>query len=112
MRVRFEEAIGLWEDGARRLNAAPASERPTLERVRDAIVVELRRRLGGRFTAAELAGLYGAEGTDWVYEIAVRLAPGMPDAWDVPTVAGAAFLRYVREASDYAGGRRVAQREE
>jgi hypothetical protein len=104
--VRFDEAIGLWEEGARRLNGAPPGERPALERVRDEIVTELRRRLGGPFTSTELAQLY-SEGTDWCFDIAVRTAPMTPEAWDVPTVAGAAFARYLREASDYSGGRRV-----
>lgn len=81
-----------------------------LERARDAVVAELRRRLGGRFTAAELAELYPGD-LDWIYELAVRAAPGVPEAWDVPLVGGAAFLRYLREASDYAGGRRVEWRE-
>ena len=108
--MRFEEAIGQWEDGARRLGASDAELRPMLERARDAVVAELRRRLGGRFTAAELAEVYPGD-SDWIYELAVRAAPGVPEAWDVPTVGGAAFLRYLREASDYAGGRRVEWRE-
>jgi hypothetical protein len=103
--VRFDEAIGLWEEGARRLNAAAPGDRPALERVRDAIVIELRRRLGGPFTSNELADLYSSQGTDWIYDLAVRTAPTVPEAWDVPTVAGAAFARYLREASDYSGGR-------
>ena len=65
---------------------------------------ELRRRLGGPFTTDELAALYGEQGTDWCFEIATRVAPNTPEAWDLTTVAGAAFARYVREASDYAGG--------
>jgi hypothetical protein len=32
-----------------------------------------------------------------------------PAAWDMPIVAGAAFARYAREASDYGGGRRVVE---
>jgi hypothetical protein len=103
--VRFEEAIGLWEEGARRLEAAAPADRVALERVRDEIVTELRRRLGGPFTSTELADLY-SQGTDWCFDIAVRSAPGTPEAWDVPTVAGAAFARYLRAASDYSGGRR------
>lgn len=104
--MRFDEAIGLWEEGARRLNGTPAADRAPLERVRDEIVTELRRRLGGPFTSTELAELY-SRGTDWCFDIAVRTAPMNPEAWDVPTVAGAAFARYLREASDYSGGRRV-----
>jgi hypothetical protein len=107
--VRFEEAIGLWEEGTRRLNAAGPGERPALERVRDEIVTELRRRLGGPFTSTELADLY-FQGTDWVFDIAVRTAPGTPEAWDIPTVAGAAFARYLRNASDYSGGRLERER--
>jgi hypothetical protein len=105
--VRFEDAIGLWEEGQRRLRAAPESDRPALERVVDETVAELRRRLGGPFTAADLAALYAEQGTDWVFAVATRVAPGAPEAWDTSIVAGAAFARYVREASDYAGGRRV-----
>ena len=70
-------------------------------------VFELRRRLGGSFTTDELAALYLEEGTDWAFQIATRVAPGDPFAWDMTTVTGAAFARYVREASDYAGGRRM-----
>jgi hypothetical protein len=39
----------------------------------------------------------------------VRAAPGSPEAWDLTTVAGAAFARYVREASDFAGGARIVR---
>jgi hypothetical protein len=104
--VNFEDVIGLWEEGQKRLRAAEPAERPALDRVVDALVRELRRRLGGPFTAQELAALY-ARGTDWCFEVATRVAPNAPGAWDIPTVAGAAFARYVRDASDYAGGRRV-----
>ncbi len=101
--------IDLWHEGERRLRAADPAERPRLERVRDEIVLELRRRLGGPFTTDELAALYLEQGTDWCFQIAVRVAPDEPAAWDLTTVAGAAFARYVREASDYAGGRRREQ---
>jgi len=109
--VRFDELIGLWQDGARRLESADPSGRRTMERVTDAIVLELRRRLGGRFTTSELAALYDEQGTDWCFEIARKVAPDNPSAWDMPTVAGAAFARYVRQASDYAGGTRIREDE-
>jgi hypothetical protein len=105
--VRFDEAIGLWREGERRLAAAEPSDRATLERVVERIVDELRRRLGGPFTAQELATLYGTEGTDWCFDLAARIAPDQPAAWDLTTVAGAAFARYLREASDWGGGRRI-----
>ncbi len=102
-----DQAIGLWREGERRLAAADPADRPALERVTDALVLELRRRLGGPFTAQELATMYSEHGTDWAYDLATRVAPGNPGAWDMTTVAGAAFARYLREASDYAGGRRT-----
>jgi hypothetical protein len=107
--MRFDELIGLWQDGARRLEKAEPAERRAMERVTDAIVLELRRRLGGPFTTSELAALYDQQGTDWIFDIARRVAPHDPSAWDMPTVAGAAFARYVRQASDYAGGTRIRE---
>ena len=95
-----------WQDGLRRLAEAPPEERRMLERVSQAIEAELRRRLGGSFSTAELAGLYEA-GTDWAADLAVSVAPEDPYAWDVRTVADAAFGRYLRGASDFAGGRRL-----
>ena len=77
----------------------------------DELVDELRRRLGGPFTADELAALYGREGPVWAFDVALRTAPGNPAAWDMATVVGAAFARYLREASDYAGGRRIIEDE-
>jgi hypothetical protein len=76
-----------------------------LEGVTEGLVAELRRRLGGRFTAEELAGLYDA-GTSWCLQAAMRTAPQAPWAWDAGIVVDAAFSRYLREATDYAGGRR------
>jgi len=105
--VRFEQLIGLWQDGQRRLDGEPPSERAALERVTDEIVLELRRRLGGAFSVQELARLYVDQGTDWCLDIATRVAPRTPAAWDLTTVAGAAFARYAREAIDYSVGRRI-----
>lgn len=99
--VRFDEVFGLWQEGERRLTRAEPADRQALERVVDEVVLELHRRLGGPFTTEELAQLYAAQGTDWCFEIATRVAPDNPAAWDMPTVAGAAFARYAREAIDY-----------
>jgi hypothetical protein len=106
MPVAFEELNGLWQEGQRRLADADPADRPALERVIDALVLELRRRLGGTFTTDELARIYWEQGTDWCFDIATRVAPSNPAAWDLSTVASAAFARYVRRASDYGGGRR------
>jgi hypothetical protein len=102
----FENALMQWQDGLRRLNEAPPDERRMLERVSQAIEAELRRRLGGAFTADELAELY-EQGTDWAIDLAVSVAPNDPYAWDARTVADAAFGRYLRAATDFAGGRRL-----
>jgi hypothetical protein len=89
----------LWQDGERRLRDLGPVERQRVDPVVDAIADELRRRLGGRFTAAELAGLYdGAE--RWTMTLAVRLAPEEPLAWE-QWVADAAFNRYVRDSVDW-----------
>jgi hypothetical protein len=105
--LRFDDLIGLWLDGQRRLVDADPGDRQAMERVRDQIVQELRRRLGGPFTSADLAALYTEQGTEWAFDLATQVAPKTPAAWDIPIVAGAAFARYAREASDYAGGRRL-----
>lgn len=77
-----------------------------LERVTDALVAELRRRLGGRFSSEELVELYG-RGCGWCLQVAMKLAPEDPWAWEAGLVIDAAFGRYLREASDYAGGKRA-----
>jgi hypothetical protein len=104
--VSFETAIHQWREGERRLAAAPAQERPALERVTSRTHAELRRRLGGSFTVDELVDLYD-RGTSWFLDLAVGVAPGAPWAWEARTTCDAAFARYVREASDFAGGRRL-----
>jgi hypothetical protein len=103
--VQVETALQLWDEGQRRVRDADPGVRAVLERVTERIVDELRRRLGGPFTSRELADLYSA-GTDWCLDVAIAAAPDDPGAWDAQTVGDAAFARYLREASDYAGGRR------
>jgi hypothetical protein len=103
--VSYENAIYQWQQGERRFQRAPHEQRPLLERVIEGLVAELRRRLGGRFAAQELVELYGA-GTSWCLQVAMQLAPEQPWAWEAGVVVDAAFGRYLREAADYAGGRR------
>jgi hypothetical protein len=105
----FDVSRFQWLEGERRLREALPDERMAMDRVTDRIVQELRRRLGGPFTLDELLDLY-AEGTAWCTDIAYAAAPGAPWAWDARTTADAAFGRYMREASDYAGGRRMDPR--
>lgn len=108
--MHVDTALQLWADGQRRLGAAAPDERRVLERVADRIVDELRRRLGGPFTTDELAQLYSA-GTDWCLDVAIETVPNDPRGWDAATAGDAAFARYVREAADWAGGRRRTQEE-
>lgn len=106
----FDLLMGLWEDGQRRVAEAEPATCRVLERVVGDIYTELRRRLGGKFTTGELADYYLREGTDWCFQVAYSSAPSEPEAWDTATVAGAAFARYARSASDWGGGvRRIAE---
>jgi hypothetical protein len=102
----FENAIYQWQRGERRLKEASPQRSVLLERVTDTLVDELRRRLGGRFSAEELVELY-ERGTSWCLALAMQTAPDDPWAWDSGVVVDAAFGRYLRWATDYAGGRRI-----
>lgn len=108
--MQTETALQLWQDGQRRLREADPSLRQQLERVTDAVVDELRRRLGGAFTTDDLAELY-SQGSDWVLDVAMATVPGDPNAWDASAVGDAAFSRYVREAVDWSGGKRRTREE-
>jgi hypothetical protein len=100
--AEVESARREWEEGYRRLQEQ-AREDPRPERLLaqvDAIAAELRRRVGGTFTLAELAAAYaGAErwSRDAVSEQAP--APGWPRTLSL--VEAAAFHEYSRGAQDY-----------
>ena len=100
MAYSLDNALFQWREGERRVADSPEPARADLERAVAAIVDELRKRLGSSFVLDELADMYG-EGTDWATELAGRRAAGT----DAATVVDAAFARYAREASNYAGGR-------
>jgi hypothetical protein len=102
----YDTAIHHWRRGESRLAGAPRERVRLLGRVTDELVAELRRRLGGRFSCEELAELYES-GTAWCLQLAMEAAPDDPWAWDSGVVVDAAFARYLREACDYAGGRRI-----
>ena len=104
--MAFENAIHQWRTGERRLAQAPPERARTQGRVSGASVAELRRRLGGRFSTQELVDLYES-GTSWCLALAMRIAPEDPWAWEAGVVVDSAFGRYLREAGDYAGGRRA-----
>jgi len=103
----FEQLFGLWEEGAGVVANAQPRYRGALDSVVEVVVAELRKRLGGRFTTGQLARYYLEQGTEWCLELAMRIAPSTPEAWDVTAISGAAFVRCARFASDFGGGRRV-----
>ena len=99
MPYAVENALYQWGEGESRIGQAPDLERADLEAATEVVLEELRRRLGSRFVLDELAGYY-AQGTDWAEQLAARYAGG-----DAAAVVDAAFARYARESSNFAGGR-------
>ncbi len=100
MAYAIENARFQWDEGERRVRITDEPARSDLERAVMAVLDELRKRLGSTFTIAELAEMYGS-GTDWAEDIAMRERAGSDSA----AVVDAAFGRYAREASDFAGGK-------
>lgn len=102
--VLSELAQQQWADGARALER----EVGDLERYRqlcalvDVVIDELRRRLGSRFTIAELAEVHD-RADDWVRDlVADARPPGAPvGAADTVLVLDSACHRYARGAEDY-----------
>jgi hypothetical protein len=103
----IENALFQWEEGEARIREASGAEAYDLDRAARLAVEVVRRRLGGAFTLAELADLYG-EGTDWVRD---EVQAHFQDV-QTSTAVDAGFLRYARSASDYAGGRQRILEEE
>ncbi len=102
MAADVESARRDWEDGYRRLVAGtsdPVGSDRVYRQV-DAIVAELRKRVGATFTLAQLADAY-AVSEQWLQETVAERAP-VPDWPRTITVAGdAAFHLYARGAVDY-----------
>ncbi len=102
MAVALEQTRLEWERGHRRLQEE-VRETPRGELVLsevEAVVAELRRRVGQFFTLGELADAYG--GADaWSREAVAEIepAPGWPRR--LATVTEAAFHLYSRGAVDY-----------
>jgi len=91
-----------WEEGRRRVEARAGDPQlyPRLLAQVDAIVEELRRRVGQTFTLAELADAYA--GADrWSRDVAAERVPfpGWPRT--VSDAEAAAFHVYQRGATDY-----------
>jgi hypothetical protein len=92
-----------WEEGARRLEAERGDAnryRRLVEQV-ELVTDQLRKRVGGTYTLAELAAAYRDADTWARQEVADRApAPGWPR--DLALVLAAAFHSYQRGAADYA----------
>jgi hypothetical protein len=100
--VAVDLARQQWEEGHRRIESASRDRAQYSRLLREVEVVleELRRRLGGTFTLAELAAAY-RDAERWAHEAVAEsdAAPGWA-RW-VSTATDAAFYRYARGAQDY-----------
>ena len=91
-----------WEEGSRRLfaEARDPARADALHRQVDAVTEELRRRVGGTFTLAELAAAY--DGVErWLLLAVEERAPSRGWARTASLAADAAFHAYSRAAQDY-----------
>lgn len=92
-----------WEEGRRRFAQATredAARAELLHRQREAVLEELRRRLGGVYTLTELASVYAAADR-WVHEAVERRAPSAGWARTAALAGDAAFHVYSLGAQDY-----------
>ena len=105
----FDTASDQWAAGLRRLEAAPPDQRPVLERVTRQIEASCAAASAAR-SPPRSSPSSTTQDTGWTSDLAYALAPEQPYAWDVRVVGDAAFARYLREATDYAGGRRTTPR--
>jgi len=101
----LDSARHQWEEGRRRLEAEGEGTARSrhLWLLVEAVLDDLRRRVGQTFTLAELARAYeGSE--DWVRDVVVDAAPPRSRAGlrDTTLVQDAAFAHYARGATDYA----------
>ena len=106
MSYPIENAVFQWEEGYRSIQDArsnPAAYR-ALGRAVVAVEDQLRRRLGSKFSIAELASVYGESG-DWDLDLPTgRFQAEDEPMLDIASAIDAAFYLYMREAVDFAGG--------
>jgi hypothetical protein len=100
--VEVESARREWEEGHRRLleEARDPAVRERLWGQVDVVAEELRRRIGGTFTLAELAETYG-RAEEWSREVVSQRAPAPGWPRTLSLVEAAAFHLYARGAIDY-----------
>jgi hypothetical protein len=92
-----------WADGARRLEEERGDRRRYARLLIQVEVVhdELRKRVGGRYTLAELAAAY-RDADRWARQVVEEQAPSPGWPRDLSLVLAAAFHSYQRGAVDYA----------
>jgi hypothetical protein len=102
VRAEVESARYDWEDAYRRLEveARDSARAEVLHAVLETVTNELRKRLGSRYTLAELAAAYRSA-DDWARDAVAENPPGPGWVRTLSTVEGAAFLLYSRGAVDY-----------
>jgi hypothetical protein len=89
-----------WEDGlARMAEPVPPAVARARRRIVEAVHDELRRRVGLTFTTAELVSVYD-DASSWYLDLAARIAPREPQAWEPSATLDGAFATYARQASD------------
>ena len=101
MPVSVDLAQQQWKEGYRRLGdeADPRATRQLHAQV-EIVTRELRRRIGGSYTIAQLAERY-ADADRWGAEVVEQESPA--PGWErfVATATDAAFHLYARGARDY-----------
>jgi hypothetical protein len=89
-----------WEQGLERLaEPAPPAVVRARRRIVSAVHDELRRRVGVTFGLGDLAREYEAA-SSWYLDLAARVAPREPAAWEPAVALDAAFGTYMRQATD------------
>lgn len=102
MSTALEVARQEWAEGHRRVEGerANAARHRLLHAQLDAVVEQLRRRLGTVFTLTELVAEY-RRAESWVGDALAELPPATHWVAGVTTATDAAFHLYARGAQDY-----------
>ncbi|MGH2980001.1 MAG: hypothetical protein ACRDLQ_10265 [Solirubrobacterales bacterium] len=103
-----ENAVLQWEDGYARVQAARragGARQGALGRVVMLVERELRKRLGSRFSVDELAAVYRDQGDALLDEALATMPEDQQPLGEASAACDAAFYLYMREASDFGGGR-------
>jgi hypothetical protein len=97
-----EAARREWAEGHRRFvqAAADPARADMLHRQLEVVTDELRRRVGGTFTLAELADAYGGA-ESWLLTVVGERVPAQGWARTASLAGDAAFYAYSRAAQDY-----------